>query len=216
MSKRKEDYMWTSAFILAHFMRFVENTLITRRDLLNYGTQDAIDSALKRLIKKKIIVRVAWGVYVRPLRGQPIPAPEDVAAVKIAAFHRTQMSTGRDVAREHNLTQEGETDQIYEVDGATSSFALLTEEGEELDRVFLRRKVARKMQLEASPVRRAIKALWTVGPELVTEHLIQQALIDLNREQRRELRLSHRWMPGWLSDMIHRFGGLRELVALSQ
>ena len=45
--------MWTSAFILAHFMRFAENTLITRRDLLNYGTQDAIDSALKRLIKKE-------------------------------------------------------------------------------------------------------------------------------------------------------------------
>ena len=53
ISKRKEDYMWTSAFILAHFMRFAENTLITRRDLLNYGTQDAIDSALRRMIRKE-------------------------------------------------------------------------------------------------------------------------------------------------------------------
>ncbi len=45
--------MWTSAFILAHFMRFAENTLITRRDLLNYGTQNAIDSALRRMIRKR-------------------------------------------------------------------------------------------------------------------------------------------------------------------
>ena len=85
-----------------------------------------------------------------------------------------------------------------------------------MDRVFLRRKVARKMQLETSPARRAIKALWSIGPELVTFPMIQHAVSNLNREQRRELRLSHRWMPGWLSDMIHRFGGLTEQIALSQ
>ncbi len=75
---------------------------------------------------------------------------------------------------------------------------------------------ARKIQLETSPVRRAIKALWSIGSELVTVQMIQRAMVNLNREQRRELRLSHRWMPGWLSDMIHRFGGFRELLALSQ
>jgi len=208
--------MWTSAFILAHFMRFSENTLITRRDLLNYGTQDAIDSALRRMMRKGIIIRVAWGVYVRPLRGQPIPPPEDIAAVKIAAFHRAQLSSSRDVAREHGLRQDGEPEVVFEVDGATSSFGVLISKGGPVRRVFLRRKVARKIQLEASPVRRAIKALWSIGAELVTEQMIQRAMVNLNREQRRELRLSHRWMPGWLSDMIHRFGGLRELMALSQ
>lgn len=208
--------MWTSAFILAHFMRFAENTLITRRDLLNYGTQNAIDSALRRMIRKGIIIRVAWGVYVRPLQGQPIPPPEDIAAVKIAAFHRTQLSSSRDVAREHGLRQDGELEVVFEVDGATSSFGVLISKGGPVRRVFLRRKVARKIQLETSPVRRAIKALWSIGAELVTEQMIQRAMVNLNREQRRELRLSHRWMPGWLSDMIHRFGGLRELIALSQ
>ena len=121
--------MWTSAFILAHFMRFAENTLITRRDLLNYGTQDAVDSALRRMIRRDIIIRVAWGVYVRPLRGQPIPPPEDIAAVKIAAFHRTQLSAGRDVAREHGLSQAGEPEVVFEVDGASSSFGVLIREG---------------------------------------------------------------------------------------
>ena len=136
--------------------------------------------------------------------------------MKIAAFHRTQVSSARDVAREHGLTQVGEPEVVFEVDGATSSFGVLLKEGEPLDRVFLRRKIARKMQLEASPVRRAIKSLWSIGPELVTVQMIQMAMMNLNREQRRELRLSHRWMPGWLSDMIHRFGGFRELLALSQ
>ena len=82
--------MWTSAWVLRHFMRFAEKTLITRRDLLNYGSQDAVDSALRRLRKKGIIIKLAWGVYVRVHASERAPNADAVASAKIAAFQRTQ------------------------------------------------------------------------------------------------------------------------------
>ncbi len=46
--------MWTSQLILAHFLRLAENVLVTRRELLNYGTQAAVDSTIRRLHESTI------------------------------------------------------------------------------------------------------------------------------------------------------------------
>ena len=204
--------MSTAAFILAHFLRFAENTLITRRDLLIYGTQDAVDSALRRMRAKGFIIRLAWGVYVRPPLVESVPGPEAVAAAKIEAFQRTKVVASLDEAQVHGVTPDGEPEAIFEVDGASSSFQIYDGVGAPVVRIFLRRKVARKMKLDVSPARRAIKALWAIGEERCTHQMIELAVRDLDRDARREFRSSHRWMPGWLSDMIRQ---IRALVYLT-
>ncbi len=206
--------MWTSAWVLRHFMRFAENTLITRRDLLNYGSQDAVDSAIRRLIKRGIIMRLAWGVYVRVHPSERPPNADAVASAKITAFQRTQASSARDEAHQHGIEAQGEVELVFEVDGASSSFFVFDETGESVCRVFLRRKVARKTQLEDNPARRAIKALWALGHERCTREIVQLAVRNLERAQRREFHLSHRWMPGWLSDLIHSFTTVRDRLEM--
>ena len=58
-------------------------TLIMPDDYLSYGTSDAIRKALDRLEDKKVILRVAQGIYVRPkvstLIGPLVPTAEEVA-----------------------------------------------------------------------------------------------------------------------------------------
>ncbi len=194
--------MWTSAWVLRDFNEIRRDTLITRRDLLNYGSQDAVDSALRRLRKKGIIIKLAWGVYVRVHPSERAPNADAVASAKIAAFQRTQTDSALDEAHQHGIAGQGEDEIVFEVDGASSSFMVFNQAGKSVCRVFRRRKVARKTQLYATPARRAIKALWALGPETCTRQIVQWAVRNLDRAQRREFHLSSRWMPGWLSDLI--------------
>jgi predicted transcriptional regulator of viral defense system len=58
-------------------------TLIFPDDYLSYGSSDAVRKALGRLEDRKVIVRIAQGIYVRPkvseLIGIIVPTAEEVA-----------------------------------------------------------------------------------------------------------------------------------------
>ncbi len=60
--------MWTASRIRRHFLSFAENTMVSRKELLQYGTQDAVDSALAKLLMAGVIIRMACGVYLRQIR----------------------------------------------------------------------------------------------------------------------------------------------------
>lgn len=69
-----------------------EGDMFTTRELLRYGNRNAIDQILYRLVKAGIIIRLAWGVFVRQDDYQdsriPLPGPMEVARVKARAFCR--------------------------------------------------------------------------------------------------------------------------------
>jgi len=160
------------------------------------------------------IKRLAWGVYVRTTSNENVPSTEQISSAKIAAFHRTSAPSGIDEANQHGVAERGESEVVFEVDGASSSFLVFGAQGKPVCRIFLRRRVARKLQLDMSPARKLIKALWTLGPESCTPQIIQRAARNLDRSSRREFHLAHRWMPGWLSDMIHGFTTVRDRLAM--
>ena len=58
-------------------------SLVLPDDYLSYGSSDAVRKALDRLQDKKVLVRVAQGIYVRPkiskLIGPLVPSAEEVA-----------------------------------------------------------------------------------------------------------------------------------------
>lgn len=195
--------MSVATLVRAHFMRTPENTMVTRRDLLHYGTQDAVDSIIRKLIQAGRIVRVACGVYLRPDLINPLPTAAEIAAVRIAAFHRTQSPSARDVAREHALTDQSEAELVYEVDAGTSQFRVHKSSDRGNCVVYLKSRTARKMQLDLSPARKAIKAIWSLGEARCNASVIQRACRHFSREDREEFRRSNRLMPGWLSDSVH-------------
>lgn len=205
--------MATATMVRAHFFKLPENTLVTRRDLLHYGTQDGIDSAIRQLIRGKIVRRVACGVYLRPHLTEPLPTAAEIAAARIAAFHRTKVPSALDNAREHGLVEVGQSDLVYEVNAATSQFRVHRSSDRGACTVYLKSRVARKMQLDLTAARRAIKALWLLGKAHCTLELIERACRNLTREERDEFSRSNRWMPGWLSDTVHLWPGSDRRIA---
>jgi hypothetical protein len=195
--------MWTAATIRRHFSNLAENTIVSRKELLQYGTQDAVDSALGKLLNNKVIVRVACGMYLRPHPSQPLPTAAAIAEARITAFYRTGVRSARDVAQEHGLIGEREDEIVYEVNAATSSFQIHCSGDLGPCVVRLRSRVARKMHLNDTPARRAIKAVWFLREENCTEQIVRRACHHFNRDDRNEFRNSHRFMPGWMSDLVH-------------
>jgi hypothetical protein len=64
-----------------------EGALISAKEFLHLGSRPAVDQALKRLKDRKELVRLYWGVYVRPITtrfGVRAPAAEKVVE-RIAA-----------------------------------------------------------------------------------------------------------------------------------
>lgn len=199
--------MFTASFVRAHFMNLPENTMVTRRDLLHYGTRWAVDSIIRKLKRQGIIVRVCCGVYLRPHPTKPMPKAAEIAAVRIAAFHRTKAAAALDVAKEHGLKAFGESKLVYEVNASTSQFRVFRSQDKANCIVYLRSRVARKMKLDRSVPGRAIKALWLLGEGNVTPSIIQHAARHFCRADRIEFRASIRLMPGWLSDPVYDWFG---------
>lgn len=75
-----------------------KGSLFLPSDYLSYGSSDAIRKALDRLENKKVIVRVAHGIYVRPkisnLIGLLTPSAEEVAEAIIKRDRIRTLPTG--------------------------------------------------------------------------------------------------------------------------
>ena len=60
-----------------------KGTLVLPSDFLDYGTSKAVQKSLERLEEKKVILRVAHGIYVRPKMsefiGPILPTAEEIA-----------------------------------------------------------------------------------------------------------------------------------------
>ncbi len=195
--------MWTATMIRRHFLSLAENTMVSRKELLQYGTQDAVDCALRNLLSKGVIIRMACGIYLRPHPTTPLPTAAEVARARISAFYRTGVPASQDVAHEHGLIEDREHEIVYEVNASTSSFRIFKSSDLGECVVRLRARVARKMHLNASAAKRAIKAVWFMREENCTRDIIRRACRDFNRDERAEFRGSHRFMPGWMSDVVH-------------
>ena len=151
------------------------------------------------------IIRMACGVYLRPDPAQPLPTAAEVAQARISAFHRTGVPSSRDTAQDHGLIEGREHEIVFEVNASTSSFRIRNSSDLGACVVRLRARVARKMHLNTSAAKRAIKAVWFLREENCTNDNLRRACRDFNREDRLEFRRAHKFMPGWMSDAVHQF-----------
>jgi hypothetical protein len=194
--------MWAAAKVRRFIFSVPKGKLFTRRELIQCGaSQGIVDQEIGKMIRSKVMVRMAWGVYVRPNSNEQLPTVEQVADTKIKAFGRKNTASAKDVAKEHGLSAHGERVVTYETDGSPSSFRVFKAD-KTCAIVYLRRRPARKLLLGYRTARKAIKALWFVGNGNVREAEISKATALFGRTHRQDFLKSLRWMPGWLSDLV--------------
>ena len=72
--------MTTSTFVRKYIYGLKEGQMFETLDVLMYGARPNVDFALKDLVKKGRVVRLARGIYMRGDDTTPLPSPEDLAA----------------------------------------------------------------------------------------------------------------------------------------
>ena len=87
----------TQQQVAARVERFPCGQAILARDLLGFGSRDAVDQALVRLVRRGVLVRVGRGVYARPeihpvLGEVPLPVEEIVRAYRERSGAKVQIA----------------------------------------------------------------------------------------------------------------------------
>jgi Family of unknown function (DUF6088) len=106
--------------ILTQAKTLPEGALISAKEFLHLGTRAAVDQALKRLEAKKELMRIARGVYVRPVQtrfGTRAPAPEKVVANIATSRAETIVNHGAAAANALGLTTQVPTKLVYLTSG---------------------------------------------------------------------------------------------------
>jgi hypothetical protein len=113
--------------ILAHVTPFGEGEPITAKGLLHLGNRAAVDQALTRLARRGELMRIARGLYVRPVAtrfGPRAPAAEKVVQALGRAFGEVVVQNGAAIANGLGLTSQVPVRPVYLTSGPSRRLSL--------------------------------------------------------------------------------------------
>jgi hypothetical protein len=184
-----------TGFINRHIQKLPDTEIFTTRHMLIYGIRSSVDSVLSRLVRSGRIHRLARGVFVRSLAGNPTLA--QIVEAKVEAFcgavvvHAVNILSKVFLARERTHT--------FAKEGSSSSFETIH------GRAILKNQCARKMRLYQSEAGKAARALWHLDDDWV-ERAVDIATASFTRTDREMFLLASSLMPAWLvKSSKHRF-----------
>ncbi len=187
--------------IVAFINRLPADCWFATRQVLEFGTREAVDQALYRLVKCGFLTRIAWGVFTLRIDPQKAFEPLAVAAFKANVFKKTVVAHGQDIAQKLGLIHYGNEGPTFAVYGVSSSF-------QSVDRkICLKNFSARKISLGDSPLGQAIRCLWFIGQERCDRRAVQTAMAFLSADEVTEMTSSAHLMPGWLTRLVRDTNG---------
>jgi hypothetical protein len=165
-------------------------------DFLEIGSREAIDITLHRLARKRIIRRLARGVYDfpkdHPVLGRLSPSADAVAEA-LAGRDRTRIQpAGAYAANALGLSDQVPAKAVFLTDGPSRTVKIGP------TTIQLRRTTARNMAAAGRLSGLLIQALRELGEEHVTperrDHLMRTIPAKKRRELLKDLRLAPAWM----------------------
>jgi Family of unknown function (DUF6088) len=192
--------MRTINLIRAHINRLGPDAIFTSRDFLCYGKRSTIDSAVNRLIKKEMIVRVARGVFVRwsvkVMKGA-LPSALEVARAKCLGFGKAVFIHKKDAALQLGLVASGNESPTFSTLGNNTSFQY----GEQ--RIRLVRVSPKDAKMADGFAGILIRALKQVGyHKEIASTLCEILGKTYRRTDRKEAKLAAAYLPSWASDHL--------------
>ena len=177
-----------------------KGSLIMPDDYLDYGSSEAIRKALGRLEDKKVIIRVAHGIYVRPkiskLIGPLTPSAEEVAEAIARRDRIRTVPTGS-----YALNALGLSTQV------PMNIVLLTDGSPRVIKVGKRtikfKKTTPKNLLAKGKISRlVIQALKEIGNGKVSPKEEEKILVLLRKEDKKNLRHDIALAPVWIQKLL--------------
>jgi len=175
-------------------------SLVLPDDFLSYGSSDAIRKALERLQDKKVIVRVAQGIYVRPkiskLIGTLLPTAEEVAEAIAKRDRIRTVPTGSFALNALGLSTQVPMNIVLLTDGSPRIIKV----GK---RTIKFKKTTPKNLLAKGKISRlVIQALKEIGNGKVTKVEEQRILELLKKENKKDLMYDIALAPVWIQKIL--------------
>jgi hypothetical protein len=191
--------MWTISFIRAHIQRIPTDTMFSTRDFLCYGARAAVDTALHRLVKKEMIVRLARGVFIKwssQLAKGKLPTVQEIALIKARAFGKEIFVHKKDAAAKFGLVESGNEDPTFGTFGRATSFRF----GDQ--RIQLAHVSPKDAKCGDTFGGLLVRALRHVGDHDQLTNTLMKLLNSVHKGERTNVCLAAASMPGWLSDRL--------------
>lgn len=171
-----------AVFVPAHFLEF--------------GSREAVDVALHRLVRQGTIRRLARGLYdfpkEHPVLGPLAPSAEDIARA-LAGRDRTRLQpAGAYAANTLGLTEQVPAKMVFLTDGPAKTVKIGSMT------IQLRRTTPKNMEAAGRLSGLLIQALRELGQDHVTQqrinHLKQTIPVEKRKRLLKDLRLAPAWM----------------------
>ena len=175
-------------------------TLVLSSDFLLYGTPKAVQKSLERLEDKKVIIRVAQGIYVRPkiskLIGSLTPSAEEVAEAVAKRDRMRTVPTGSYALNALGLSTQVPMNIVLLTDGSPREIKVGR-------RTIKFKKTTPKNLLAKGKISRlAIQALKEIGNGKVTEEEEQKIVGLLRKENINDLKHDIALAPVWIQKIM--------------
>lgn len=171
-------------------------------DFMAHGSSKAIQKALERLTNKKIIRRVARGIFVRPVLseyiGEVMPTAEEVAQGIAKRDKIKILPTGSHAMNKLGLSTQIPLKLVYLTDGSPREIQI----GKRT--IKLKKTTPKNLMAKGKISSLAIQALKEVGQKEVTEDFEEKVIQLLSNEKRKDLEHDIPLAPVWIRKIMQK------------
>lgn len=175
-------------------------SLVLPDDYLSYGSSDAVRKALDRLQDKKVLLRVAHGIYVRPkiskLIGPLTPTAEEVAETIAKRDKIRTLPTGSYALNALGLSTQVPMNIVLLTDGS----ARVIKVGKRT--IKFKRTTAKNLSTKGPISRLVIQALKAIGQGKVSGSEEEKILELLKKEDIKILKHDTALAPVWIQKIM--------------
>lgn len=175
-------------------------TLVLPSDFLLYGEPKAVQKSLERLEDKKVIVRVAQGIYVRPkiskLIGALTPTAEEVAEAIAKRDKIRTVPTGSYALNALGLSTQVPINIVLLTDGSPREIKV----GKR--KIKFKKTTPKNLMAKGKISRLVIQALKEIGNGKVTAEEEQKILDLLKKEDEKDLKHDIALAPVWIQKIM--------------
>lgn len=175
-------------------------TLVLPTDFLLYGTAKGVQKSLERLEDKKVIIRVAQGIYVRPkiskLIGSLTPSAEEVAEAIAKRDRIRTVPTGSYALNALGLSTQVPMNIVLLTDGSPREIKV----GKR--KIKFKKTTPKNLLAKGKISRLVIQALKEIGNGKVKEVEEKRILELLKNEDKKDLKHDITLAPVWIQKIM--------------
>lgn len=196
MKRNQKKTNSTDDQILKAINSLGEGAVFVPTDFLSFGSRQAVDVVLHRLVRNETIRRLARGIYdfpkVHPKLGKLLPSPEKIAEALIGRDCTRIQPTGAYAANILGLSEQVPAKVVFLTDGPSRTIKLGA------TTIQLRKTTPKNMAMAGRLSGLLVQALRELGKEHITleriEHLKRTIPLNVRKELLKNIRFAPEWM----------------------